>query len=100
MLVDPKFGLVHIDFDLEIFGPTAMELDVAQVAYHTLWAGREQVLPNLANILGKEKDWFYNDNVTKYLRRLARYFSKTKVGGLEDETEKLIETIRVVKSTL
>lgn len=100
MLVDPKFGLVHIDFDLEISGPTVRELDVAQVIYHTLWAGKEQVLPILANLFGKEDRWFDNDIVTKYLRGLAKYFNKTKVGGLENMIEDFIETMQAVKSKI
>ena len=100
MLVDPKYGLVHIDFDLEISGPTARELDVAQVIYHTLWAGKEQVLPILTNLFGKEDKWFDNVIVIKYLRGLAKYFNKTKVGGLEHITENFIEIMRAVKNKI
>ena len=100
MLVDPQFGLVHIDFDLKISGPFARELDVAQVAYHALWAGKRQVLPVLATFLGKERNWFDNDIMMKYLRGLARYFDKTKVGGLEGTAEELIETMQAVRGKI
>ncbi|OGG00010.1 hypothetical protein A2153_00635 [Candidatus Gottesmanbacteria bacterium RBG_16_38_7b] len=100
MLVDPQFGFIHIDFDLKISGPNAWELDVAQVAYHTLWAGKEQILSVLTTLLGKERNWFGNDIVTKYLRGLARYFDKTKVGGLGDTTEEFIETMQALRGNI
>lgn len=100
ILVDPQFGLVHIDFDLEISGPSARELDVAQVEYHTLWAGGLQVLPVLANLFGRERTWFNNDIVTQYLRGFAKYLSKTKVGGLENMIENFIETLQVIRTKI
>lgn len=97
MLGDPKYGFVHIDFDLEISGPNARELDVAQVAYHTLWAGKERVLPILASLLGKERNWFNNDIIKKYIGGLARHLRNTKVGGMENLTEIFIETMQAVR---
>lgn len=94
MLIDPRFGLIHIDFDLSISGPFARELDVAQVIYHTLWSNNRQVLPILATLLTKEQRWFDSNIVIRYLRGLARYFSHTKVGGLEETTEQFIKIMQ------
>lgn len=95
MLVDRKFGLLHIDFDIELLGPHAHELEVAQVTYHTLWSGRSSVVPTLAHILFLyQYGWFELSRTTRYLRGLARYFSQTKVGGVEDDVEMLIDLIQ------
>ncbi len=94
MLVDPTFGLMHIDFDIELLGPHAHELEVAQTIYHTLWAGGLGIGPALVRELTSDYDgWFELPHITRYLRGFARYLNQTKVGGLEDETEILINTL-------
>lgn len=98
MLVHPQFGLVHIDFDLEISGRAAVNLEVAQVAYHVLWAGGDEVLPFLALVLGTQGNWFDFDKTSKYIQGFAKFLSTTRVGGIEDKTEELIEAADMIRS--
>ena len=98
MLVDKRWGLMHIDFDLEISGRSACELDAAQMIYHTLWSGGEPIIPYLSMLIGQQRDWLDFSILVKYLRGLSRFLAKTKVGGLEDKTEELIGSIEVVRS--
>ncbi len=98
MLVDPQLGLVHIDFDLKISGRTAVDLDVAQVFYHTLWAGGDEVLPLLALMLGTSGNWFDFAKTSKYMLGFAKFLSKTPVGGIGDKTEELIGVADMIRS--
>lgn len=97
ILVDPKLGPVHIDFDIEIRGPFARELDLAQLIYHTLWAaGKEAGLLVLAQLLGQMHEQYDLNVIARYLRGLSKYFDKTKVGVTEDQIEQLISLTRAV----
>jgi hypothetical protein len=87
ILIHPRFGLIHIDFDLEINGPYAKEFEIAQVAYYTLSAGRKEVLLPLAQLLGSHTGWFNFGMVDLFMRRHATYFNDTPYGGIQSETE-------------
>lgn len=92
MLVDPQFGLIHIDFDIEISGPFSKELDIAQVAYHTLWSGGEIVTPLMARFLAQNQPkWFDADMMTRFMRGLAVFLDKTKVGNMENGVASFID---------
>ena len=97
MLVHPQFGFVHIDFDLEISGRTAVDLDVAQVAYHTLWAGAGEALSFLALMLGTQDNWFDFDTTSKYMLGLAKFLNETRVGGIQEKTRELIEMADTIR---
>lgn len=95
-LVDPSFGLLHVDFDIELSGSHARELEVAQAAYHTLWSGGIRAIPPLVQALSTYRDgWFDLFRMVTYLRGFARYLNRTNVGGMEDGTELLIDTLCV-----
>lgn len=97
ILVDPTFGILHIDFDIELLGPHAHELEIAQVIYHTLWSGGLAIIPSLVDAIFKYRNgWFDILHLSQYLRGFARYLNKTKVGGLEDETELFIYTLNAL----
>lgn len=99
MLVDPMFGLLHVDFDIELLGDHAHELEVAQASYHTLWSGGPSVVPVLIQALSLHRDgWFALPRTTGYLRGFARYLHQTKVGGKEDEVEMLIDALQAKQS--
>lgn len=93
MLVGPKYGLTHIDFDIDISGSHARELDIAQVTYHTLWSGKEPVASTIIHNLLTHPDWFDVKKMISYLRGFSRYLNQTKVGGMEDATAGLIDTL-------
>lgn len=94
ILVDQRYGMLHVDFDLEISGPYAPELDVAQVVYHSLWAGREKTFPYLLTLLSRNDHWFDQRVFLHFLGGLSRYFEKTHVGGIERETGVFIELLK------
>lgn len=99
MLVDPSFGLLHVDFDIELLGPHAHELEVAQATYHALWSGGISVAPALVHALSLHQDgWFELPRTAGYLRGFARYLNQTKVGGMEDGTEMLIDALQAQRS--
>lgn len=92
--------LVHIDFDLEISGPVARELELAQVTYYTLCAGRQRVLPTLSKILA------INVNVpnlnfpvfAQFLERHAIFFKDNKeYGNCEKEVLALIAAMYTLR---
>lgn len=96
MLIHPHFGLFHIDFDLEIDGPYAREFEIAQIAYYTLSAGRETVLPTLAQLLGTHPGWFNIAMVDRFIRRHSIYFNNTPYGGIQTETEAFLGTLHSI----
>lgn len=91
ILIDPRFGVTHIDFDLEISGAPARELDVAQVVYHTLWASGGKALPILANLLRDQHDWFNFETMTRFMHGLAKFLNDTPVGGMEEMVDNFIK---------
>lgn len=98
MLITPQLGLINVDFDIEISGRPAIEFEVAQAAYYTLSAGREKVIPILAQVLRPE-GWFDMNLVELFLRRHAVFFDKTKFGGIQEETDILIDKIKQKNDT-
>ncbi len=94
MLVDPYFGFTHIDFDLEITGQNARELDTAQVAYHLLWSGGTEIIPTAAKMLSR-RDELDHAKLHKYMRGLASFLNSTKVGGVINETEAFVQAIEI-----
>lgn len=93
MLIVPEIGFINIDFDIEITGKPAIEFETAQAAYYTLSAGKDGVLPILSQILKSENGLDMN-LIETFLQRHATFFNKTKFGGIEKETNTLIEMIR------
>lgn len=92
ILVVPNMGLVHIDFDIEISGKPAIELEVAQAVYYSLCGGKDKVLSLLGAILGKSTNWFDFKMVELFLSRHAIHFRNSPTyGGVEKETQALIE---------
>ena len=87
-----KYGLIHVDFDLELEGPPAVEFEVAQIAYYTLSAGKEIIIPILAKLLS-DRQWFDFSKVRRFLRGHAIHFNNTRYGGIIDETETLISLV-------
>lgn len=96
ILVDPRSGVVHIDFDIEISGDMAKEFEVAQVTYYTLLAakGRKQVIPFLTEIL-QRSDWFDITKTLAFVQRHSNYFKNDAIyGGLAEEVNTMIELIQ------
>ncbi len=95
ILVWPDNTFRHVDFDLEIYGPPAVSFDVAQLAYYVLAGGKEKVLNPLVYILSMNENWFDVELVIQFLKGHARHFRKSqKYGGIENETDTLIELIK------
>ncbi|KKU82732.1 MAG: hypothetical protein UY10_C0025G0006 [Microgenomates group bacterium GW2011_GWA2_47_8] len=84
-----KYGLVHVDFDLELSGSPAVEFEVAQVTYYTLSCGKEKIIPILAKLL-LDSPWFNFETIKQFLRGHAAHFNNTPYGGIISETETLI----------
>lgn len=81
ILIMPGYGVLHIDFDLEVYGPAARELEVAQVAFYTLSGGKDKVLPMLGTLLGKEKGWVDIRTVEHFTKQLAVQFQQHPTYG-------------------
>lgn len=96
ILISPKLGLIHIDFDLEIGGACAKDFEVAQVAYYTLSAGKDNVIVPLARLLGSHTGWFNIRNVDSFVSKHATYFNNTPYGGIQNETEKFLNVLHSV----
>lgn len=100
ILVSPDFNITHIDFDIEISGPPAREFEVAQLAYYTLCGGREKVITALAQILAYNGRKLSGRLIAQFLRGHARHFrNSSRYGGIEAETDTVIELIHRIKST-
>lgn len=96
----PTYGPMHIDFDIEIYGPVARELEVASLAYYTLCAGKDRVIPPLSTILGRSKNWFNPRVAEQFMMRLAEHFKNhEKYGNAIGDTAKLIEVTRALRAT-
>ena len=67
------------------------------MAYYTLSGGKDKVIPILAKMLAI-KGWFRIPIVEGFLRRHARWFNETRFGGIQDETEVLIDLARKTDS--
>lgn len=80
ILVDPTFGILHIDFDLEISGKCAKDFEVAQAVYYTLCAGRERIIPLLKDIL-LYGDWFNIYRVDEFVRKHSVFFNRSQKYG-------------------
>ncbi|MBI5122792.1 hypothetical protein HZA75_02935 [Candidatus Roizmanbacteria bacterium] len=80
MLVHPQHGLTHIDFDVELSGQTAKEMDVSNAIYSLIVAGGEQTPALLATILATKPLWFDMKIVEYYLRRFSISSQETKEG--------------------
>lgn len=93
MLVHPKLGLVHIDFDLELSGPSARELEVAQVLYHVLWSRGDRTNNLLKNFTAHHLDWCDPDKVQKYLKGFSHFLKDTHVGGIDETVNEFITTV-------
>jgi len=94
ILVIPRFGVINVDFDIKISGRPAKEFEVAQATYYTLCAGKDNVIPLLTEILTCGKDWFDFSLVAEFLQKHAVHFlHDSKYGGVENETNMLIELV-------
>lgn len=94
ILINPNFGVTNIDFDIEISGKPAKEFEVAQVIYYILLAAKDRSIPLLAEILSKGNDWFDFSLVAGFLQKHALHFlHNPKYGGIENETNTLIELV-------
>lgn len=82
MLVSPKYGLIHIDFDIEILGPASQELEVAQAIFYTLCGGKDNALLSLSSLLRmKQYQWFNFRLVEQFTTKLAIHFKDHKTYG-------------------
>lgn len=91
MLIRPHGGLLHIDFDLEIGGPTAKEFEAAQAAYYVLAGARGKIITTLARFLAAPHARWDLDKIEQYLVGHAIHFNKNKkYGGLADEVNTLV----------
>ncbi|EKD86672.1 MAG: hypothetical protein ACD_37C00195G0002 [uncultured bacterium] len=93
MLISPRWGLINIDFDIEISGNPAIEFEIAQATYYALSGGKEKVIPILARILATG-NWFNLPMVEGFLRKHSIWFNETRFGGIQEETQALIELAR------
>lgn len=95
--------IVHIDFDFEITGPTAKELEVAEVARAVLSAG-ESTIPILSRQLGTRHPWFDLDMACKYLDKYARHWQRDRFritpGDLVEQLITHTYALRDKKATL
>lgn len=82
ILVTKEGEVIHIDFDIEIFGAHAIEFEVAQVIYYTLLAGKDRVASDVITNIG-HKPWFDPSMVAIFLNASAQYFKSSKYGGIE-----------------
>lgn len=92
MMVHPKYGLIHLDWDIAIEGKYARELDVAQVVYHTLWAAKMSENPveniampiilNILNTVGRQ--WIDIKVFLKFVTGLEAFLRNTPVGKMEE----------------
>jgi len=93
ILVSPKYGVLHIDFDIEIFGKGAKELEVAQAIYYTLCAGRKRIIPLLTEIL-TYGDWFDISMVEEFVIKHADHFiNSKKYGNAQREVALLMDGV-------
>lgn len=93
ILISRKYGVLHIDFDIEIFGGGAKEFEVAQAVYYTLCAGRKRIIPLLTEIL-TYGDWFDVSMVGEFVKKHADYFRDSKkYGNAQHEAALLIDEV-------
>ncbi|MBY0539212.1 hypothetical protein K2P56_02105 [Patescibacteria group bacterium] len=98
MLIAPETGLVHIDFDLEIYGKFTKEFELAGVVYHTLCAGRYRALPTIAKILALNPDWVKPRVFEHFLTRMALFFEKDNFrGNCVKETSILLAAMHTLR---
>ncbi len=94
MLVDPRFGPMHIDFDLEISGPASADFDLAQMSYYILCGGKGKVIPIIAQFLGRTKSLDSLRKRETFLRGHARHFFERPIyGHVMEETETVIDSM-------
>lgn len=95
ILVDKDDHLLHIDFDLELYGSNTRELEVAQVAYHLLWVGGSEIIPILTQLLVLEQrdGWFDFGIFSRFIKGFASFLNNTKVGKREEEVITLLNSM-------
>lgn len=99
ILATPQTGLVHIDFDVEIYGQYAREFEVAGVVYHALCAGRYRALPVMSKIIALHTDWVDQRMFEHFLTRMALFFEKdTYRGNCRKECDALLAAIRTLRA--
>jgi hypothetical protein len=92
--------VVHIDFDMEISGPTAKELEVAEVIRTILCAG-ESTLSPLSMWLGAPQAWFNLDTVAKYLSNYAAHWERDRFRRTPgDLVERLLVSAYTIREEL
>jgi len=97
ILVTPDHDFTHIDFDLEIYGSGARELDVASIAFYTLCGGRDKAASFLGTMLGRATDgWFNMPLVEQFTTRLAVQFADHPVYG--NAVEDTVELFSIARS--
>lgn len=92
ILVSPKLGPVHVDFDLAVSGPHAIDFEVAQMAYYTSTATPSGALERLAQALSVP-GWFHLEMFSTILRCHARYFEGSLFGDHRRVIEGLVDQI-------
>ena len=92
ILVKPNHEVVHIDFDIEIFGKWAKEFEVSQVIYYTTLAGKKLVLPTIIEYFKAEK-WFNSSVVSTFLDASVKFFKNSKYGGINNLVADIISGI-------
>lgn len=92
VLISPKFGPLHIDFDLEILGRFAKDFEVAQLSYYTAIATPSSAILSLAREIATP-GWFHPELLFRFLRGHVRYFSNSSYGDHRGIIEELINQI-------
>ena len=91
---------LHLDFDIELSGPFAREVDMAQLLYHILWADKEEVTQSfIKGLLFSGLNDYDFSKLTKYLKGFASFFEKTHVGDMEESLGRLLDSVFVARST-
>jgi len=89
ILVAPKIGIIHIDFDIEISGSCAKEFEVAQVVYYTVFSGKDTVVSPICKCLSAGL-WCDPKLVAHFLQAKTVFFKSTEYGGIESPIKTII----------
>lgn len=95
-------SLVHIDFDLEISGPTSREFELAQVVYYVVCAGHQRslsILPQLL-VIDTSIPGFDFHAFADYLEKHAKFFSNDKeYGDAENDISILLAAVSTLRGS-
>lgn len=92
ILMSSKLGPIHVDFDLAISGPYAVDFEVAQMTYYTAIATPSETLERITQELSVP-GWFHQKIFSNVIRRHAQYFKGSLFGDHRHVIEELIDQI-------